>query len=400
MVDEPVAAPAASTAGSRGRLLDIIRASGPVSRVEIAQLAGLTQASVSTIVRGLMVGGLVREVGTAQSTGGKRRTLLTITPTARTAVGVHLASDSIVYVVTDMGGGLLGRIRREGAGETDPASIVERLAVEIDGLLTALAVARATVVGIGIVAAGPIDWSAGVVIGSPSMRHWDGFPLRDALSAATGLPVVIDKDATAAAVGEFWGGRVDAPLSFACLYMDTGIGAGIVIDGLALRGSASNAGEIGHVSLDVHGERCYCGNRGCLQIFAAPPTVVRTAISRGVIDRPPSSEPVGRTFDALARRAVNHEPGPLGIIRESAEYIAEAAVTLVNLTDLDLVVLAGPGFAIAGAVYIEVVRAALAERAFARESHGIDVRFSSNARDAAALGASALVLQQMLAPRR
>lgn len=384
---------------SHGRLLDIIRATGPVSRVEIAERAGLTQAAVSMIVRSLLNDGLVHEVGQAQSTGGKRRTLLDIRPGARCAVGIHLGYDSIVYVVTNMAGGMIGRQRRRGAGDSLPIEVVARIAVEVTDLMLDLDVQREDVVGIGIVAAGPIDYSAGVVIGSPSLRHWGTFALRTELGRATGIPVVVDKDATAAAIGEFWGGRVDEPLSFACLYMSAGIGSGIVINGSPFRGSASNAGEIGHVSLDIRGERCSCGNRGCLETFAAPAAVVRRARASDPELKDLRASDIARVFDDIARRAIGREPHALGLIRESAAYVAEGAVTLVNITDLDLIVLAGPGFAIAGAIYIEAIRQALAERFFARRSHGVEVRFSTNPRDAAALGASALVLQQSLAPR-
>jgi len=384
---------------SHGKLLDIIRSAGPVSRVEIAERAGLTQASVSTIVRTLLNSGLVREVGQTQSTGGKRRILLDLSPNARCAIGIHLGHEAIVYVVADMAGGMIGRKRSTGAGDGSPGEVVARIAAEIEDLVLDLDVSRVAVVGVGIVAAGPIDFSAGVVIGSPSMRHWSTFALRSGLARATGLPVVVDKDATAAAVGEFWGGRVDKPLSFACLYMSAGIGSGIVINGSPFRGSASNAGEIGHVSLDIRGELCPCGNCGCLETLAAPAAVVRRSRSRGMDLDPLRTSDVTRIFDDIARKAMSHDATSLALIRESAGYVAEGALTLVNITDLDLIVLAGPGFAIAGAIYIEAIRATLAERFFARQSHGVEVRFSTNPRDAAALGASALVLQQFLAPR-
>jgi predicted NBD/HSP70 family sugar kinase len=392
---------------SHGRVLDVIRSAGPVSRVEIATAAALTQASVSLIVRSLINDGLVREVGTALSTGGKRRTLLEIAPSARCAIGIHLGPESMVFVVTNMAGGMIGRERCDGIGETAPDVVVKRIAAEIDVLIASLGLQRSSVVGIGVAAAGPIDYPEGIIAASPPFDAWATYQLRDELAALTGLPVVVDNDATAAAIGEFWGGRVDAPLSFACLYMGAGIGSGIVTNGTAFRGSTSNAGEIGHLSLDVNGPQCYCGNQGCLEMLAAPAAIVSLARSRGVLDQfvaDPDTALATRTgimraFDEIARRAVRREPDALELIQESARYVAAGALGLVNLTDLDLIVLAGPGFAIAGALYVEAIREHLARRTFARAIHGVEIRFSSNPRDAAALGASALVLQQSLAPR-
>jgi predicted NBD/HSP70 family sugar kinase len=384
---------------SYGRLLDIIRSAGPLSRVEIAQRAELTQASVSIIVRTLLNDGLIREAGKAQSTGGKRRILLEVVPNARYAVGIHLSDDSIVFVVTNMVGGMIGRCRRPGPGNMHPSLVTGRIVDEIDQLLKSLGIRRDAVVGIGIVAAGPLDYAGGIIVGSPAMRHWDTFPLRDELSSRTGLPVAVDNDATAAAIGEFWGGRVDAPLSFACLYMGIGIGSGIVMNGVPFRGSASNAGEIGHVSLDVFGESCYCGNRGCLEMYAGPAAVIKQARQMGSAPQDIKVTDTTKAFDHVARLAVNSDQVALKCIRQSADYIADGAITLANMTDLDLIVLGGSGFAIAGVIYIEAIRPALAERSFARRAHATQVRLSSNPRDAAALGASALVLQQALAPR-
>jgi predicted NBD/HSP70 family sugar kinase len=384
---------------SHGRLLDIIRSTGPVSRIELAERTGLTRASVSNIVRVLLERGFVDEVGLADSRGGKRRTMLAISPAARFGIGIHLKADQITYVVTNMAGGMVGRQQGRGARDQSPAIVVARIAHETETLIDKLGLPPAAVVGIGIVAPGPIDYAAGKISGLPTLVDWSEYPLREELSQATGRPVVVDKDATAAAIGEFWGGRVDVPLSFACLYMEQGIGSGIVVDGSAFRGSASNAGEIGHVSLDFRGPPCRCGNRGCLENFASPVAVVRNARASGFPLGPPEEISDSQAFDEIARLAVNHDPAARKLIEDSAAYVAEGAVSLVNMTDLDLVVLAGPGFAIAGAIYVEFIRDALNERAFARKTHGVDVKLSTTSRDAAAVGASALVLQRVLAPR-
>lgn len=386
-------------AATTSQLLDVVRSGGPISRVEISQRMNLTPAAVSFIVRGLLEQGLMEEVGRVASNGGKPRTLLAITPGARYGVGVHLGSEETIYIVSNMAGGVIGRLCCARRPDLSPSDTVDTIARDIDVLLNALGMKREGMVGVGIVAPGPIDYPAGRIFGNPSLGDWSSFPLRDELSLRMNLPVVVDKDATAAAIGEFWGGRVDAPLSFACVYMGQGIGSGIVVDGSAFRGSTSNAGEIGHVSLDVHGELCRCGNRGCLELFAMPATVVRRARERGMdfSGVRPASE--ARLFDEISRRAINQDALALELVRESAEYIAEGVLTLVNLLDLDQIVLGGPGFAVAGAIYVQAIRATLEHRFFARRAHAVEVQFSKHPRDAAALGASALVLQHELAPR-
>lgn len=387
------------TASSSSKLLDLVRAAGPISRVELAQRMGLTPPAISFIVRALLDDGLVEEVGQIASAGGKPRTLLAITAGARFGVGVHLGPNETTYVVSNMAGSVVGTQCLGRPHDLSPEATVETITEHVPQLLHTLGVDPVGVVGIGIVAPGPIDYPGGRMLGSPGSADWSDFPLREQLSRRTGFPVVVDKDATAAAIGEFWGGRVDAPLSFACVYMGQGIGAGIVVNGSAFRGSASNAGEIGHVSLDVHGRTCRCGNRGCLELYAAPGEVVRQARLRGMDLKDADLLSEAQLFDEISRRALSQDPLAQELISESARYIAEGVLTLVNVTDLDLIVLAGPGFAIASAIYVSAIRDVLEDRFFARRAHKIEVRFSKNPRDAAALGASALVLQDQLAPR-
>jgi predicted NBD/HSP70 family sugar kinase len=371
----------------------VIRAAGPVSRVELARLSSLTPASVSNIVRVLLESGLVEEAGQSPSTGGKRRTMLRITANARCGIGIHVESDQIIYAMTNMAGGLIGRQRRQGAAGLAPEALLDRLCREVDEFIGHLGILRGAIVGVGVVSSGSIDYYRGTLGGFVGNSFGSSLPLRDQLSAALGLPVVIDRDSTAAAVGEFWGGGYDQPPTFSCIYMGDGIGSATVYEGVPVRGASSNAGEIGHVSLDRDGEQCYCGNRGCLEQLAAP----RALVSQN--DSGVTGLSTAQAFDSIARQAVHGDAAAESLIRESARSLAAGAVTLANMADIDLIVLAGPGFAIAGAIYVTEIREAIAERAFARSVHPTEVRLATNPRDSAALGASALVLQQLLAPR-
>ncbi|WP_234346656.1 ROK family transcriptional regulator [Cellulomonas timonensis] len=384
---------------SRSAILDVIRAAGTISRVELTHATGLTGATISTVVRRLMNEGLVVEAGQAESTGGKPRRLLRLDPNARYAVGVHLDHAGITYVLANLGGAIVGRWRKSGAGSDDPQEVVTRMVGEIDAMITRVGVDHARVLGIGVVSPGPITASVGMVLAPPIMQRWADYPLGDALEDAVGVPVLLDNDATAAAIGEYWAGGIETTSAFAALYMGTGIGAGVLVNGTVYRGSSSNAGEVGHICVDVDGPECWCGSQGCVEALAGPAAVVAAAQAQG-LDLGQPDRTIAEQFAAVARAALRGEPAAQEILQRSARFIGVAAQTLANVMDLDLVVLTGPSFALAGSIYLPTVEDQLGRSFFARGSHPVRVTISSNASEAAAVGAAALVLQSELAPRQ
>ncbi|MBP2338915.1 putative NBD/HSP70 family sugar kinase [Saccharothrix coeruleofusca] len=371
-------------ASSKATVLDVIRAAGTISRVGLINATGFTGATISTLVRKLIDEGLVVETGRAESTGGKRRVLLQLNHTSRYAVGVHLDHAGITYVLTNLGGSVVARLARAGAGAEDPPTVVARMAAEVSALIDGVDVERDRVLGLGLV--------------SPAMRQWEGYPLDRALEQATGLPVVLDNDATAAALGEHWSGGIGGTATSAALYMGTGIGAGLVINGITYRGTSGNAGEIGHVCVDANGPVCWCGGRGCVEAVAGPAAVVASALAHPELRLELKGVSVASDFAAVSRAARRGEAAALELLERSARYVAVAARTLANLMDLEVLVLTGPGFAIAGAVYLPVVREELERAFFSRAAHPVDVRLSRSASTAPAIGAAALVLQSELVP--
>ncbi|UZN04485.1 ROK family transcriptional regulator [Cellulomonas sp. S1-8] len=396
-MDAGGAGPGTAPTSSGSAILDVIRAAGTISRVELTRATGLTAATISTVVRRLIDEGLVVEAGRAESTGGKPRMLLQLDPAARFAVGVHLDHAGITYVIANLGGQVVARWRRPGTGSDDPRDVVARIAAEISATVARVGVDPARLLGVGVVSPGPLSTSTGMTLAPPVMQHWADFPLAEAIEDAVGLPVLLDNDATASALGEYWSGGVPTGAVCAALYMATGIGAGIIVDGTVYRGRSSNTGEIGHVCVDVDGPRCWCGGRGCVEVLAGPTAVVARATAAGIAL---PGRNVTEDFAALARAASRGEDVPMRLLAESARYLGVAAQALANILDLDLVVLTGASFAHAGSLYLPIVQEQLRTGFFARATHDVRVTISSHASESAAVGGAALVLQAELAPRQ
>ncbi|WP_198410321.1 ROK family transcriptional regulator [Microlunatus flavus] len=393
----------ATAAQTHSAVLDLIRSGGVVSRVELADRSGLTEASISRIVRQMLTDGLVAEIGTGDRTGGKRRTLLQLNAGSRHAVGLSLDFARVTYVVTDLGGTVVGRLDGEGIGLSAPGEVVPRLAAELDDLVGSTGVDRSTLMGIGIAAAGRQDSAHRVLRSNPHAEDWELFDLEDALSTATGLPVVVENDSTCAAIGEYWVGRIPASADFATVYLATGFGLGLVTNGDVYRGASSNVGEIGHLVLDIDGPPCWCGSRGCLEVLAAPRRIVELALGRGLGEELGlRGQPVTLRQDAdrVARAAAAGHPEALPVIEESARHLARALVSVTNLLDLDQIILAGPGFAAAGEIYLRHAREDLQRLSFVRAVHPTTVTLSRFSDVSAALGAASLVLHSRLTPHQ
>jgi predicted NBD/HSP70 family sugar kinase len=379
VVGRPGAASAPVTAGTSGvvganlpalrshnmaLVLDLLRTAGSegISRLELAERTGLTPQAVSKITARLRADGLAAEAGRRASTGGKPRTVLRLVPEAGHAVGLHLDRDELRAVLVDLTGAVVAEERTSldlGAG---PDAVVAAVAREAGALTGRVAPhcgvphgwapgGRGTdaLLGIGVALPGPLDHTRGVLHRVTGFPEWDGFPLRDALARRLGVPVVVDKDTNAAALGLAVDG---AGGSFAYLYLGTGLGAGLVIGGTVHRGARTGAGEFGHQVVQLDGPPCGCGNRGCVEALCL------AVVARGEVD-------------------------------EAARVLGTAAGNLVALLDIDLVLLGGRTVTAAPDAFVSGVAAVLDERARRVGQAAVPVRVASGG---VAEGAAQLVL--------
>ncbi|KOV59194.1 hypothetical protein ADK64_34130 [Streptomyces sp. MMG1121] len=340
-------------------VLGLLRDAGAqgISRLELAERTGLTPQAVSKITARLREEGFAAEAGRRASTGGKPRTVLRLVPEAGHAVGVHLDRDELRAVLVDLDGAVVARRRTEldlGAGAEAVLRVVGDVVegVVTDGL--GGPAGAGSLLGVGVALPGPLDHARGVLHRVTGFPGWDGFPLRDALAARLGVPVVVDKDTNAAALGLSVGGEGG---SFAYLHLGTGLGAGLVIGGSVHRGARTGAGEFGHQVIQLDGPLCECGDRGCVEALCL------AAVGRG-------------------------EPA------EAARVLGVGAANLVGLLDIDVVLLGGRTISGAPETYVRGVGGVLEARA-RREGAGgapVPVRVAPRGEEAVAEGAAQLLL--------
>lgn len=388
-------------------VLDAIRrATDGLSRVELAERTGLSAQTIGNVSRRLIEAGLVRETGKVVNGPGKPRTILELESRGSYAVGVHIDPAFITYVVLDLRGGIVSHSRTRTPSASQPDQVIELMARSIRYLIDDSGVERSLVLGVGIASPGPIDAEAGIVLDPPMLPRWQHVPLRAALSEATGLPVLLEKDVTAAAVAELWFAPATDRANFAFVYYGSGFGTGLVINREAVRGASSNAGDAGHITVDPDGALCVCGRPGCVGDLITPRALVRQAVEAGLIAREDSADDdpfdmsaIGVALHRLAEMAGSGDPAAKRILHEAGFHLARALVVIVNLLDLDEIVFGGPFWQeISGAVLEVLPLAVETSRALIPE-HALRFSQSIIGEDVAAVGAAVLVLDHAFSPR-
>lgn len=303
-------------------------------------------------------------------------------------LAADLGGTLIKMAAVNRRGEMLRRIERPTPqGETDGA-IVATLAAMYRELSDAVGTASA---GMAMAAASIIDPENGIMTHSPNIPALNGSHLPRKLSETINAPVVLENDATAAAIGESWVGAAKGFANSITLTLGTGVGGGIIIDGKVLRGPDGTAGEIGHSVIEHNGHPCGCGNFGCLEQYTSATAVVRMA-KEGLADLPDSKlnafaeltstdvYNAARSGDALAIR----------VFETMSAYLGDGLVGLVNVFDPEIIVLAG-GLSKAWPIFGPRVREHIDKKAFRRPAERVRIKPATLGSDAGILGAAKLL---------
>lgn len=250
--------------------------------------------------------------------------------------GIDIGGTKIAVLIVDAGGAVLGRASRSSsAGDQDGAAVA--IVACLDEALAGTGLSRDDLLAVGVGVPGRVDRRHGTVTLAVNLG-WHDFPLRDALEALLGRPVVVENDARAAAIGLHRRGLLGEVEDLAYLAVGTGIAAGVVLDGTLHRGARGLAGEIGHAIADRDGPICTCGQQGCLEAFASGPAIARRANAE-------TSRDVYEAADA-------GDAGAQDLVDDVGRRLAWAVHLLVMTYDVERVVIgggvshAGPAFAV------------------------------------------------------
>lgn len=386
---------------NRAKVLETIRSYGPIARVDIARQTHLSPTTVASLVGDLIADGWVRTVGEGQSRGGRKPTLLEFNARAGYIVAVDVTDSFLTVALTDLNARELEQERSMPHQLTGEA-LAELIGAEVGRVLNSVATRELPVVGIGISTPGLVDAGAGVVRYSLKL-NWIDLPLGPTLAQRFHSPVYVENDTNAAAMGEKWFGAGRPFDNMVYVSIGSGVGAGLILHGKVFRGFTGSAGELGHMSIDKGGERCECGNIGCLENLVAWPAIwarVTKAVKRGVptvitemvdnIDQvtPAILNKAAQAGDQLAINALAEAGVSLGI----------GLANLINLLNPEAIILGGSLLS-ENSFMLQYVRKTMASHGL--QVPGTAVRLIPNqlGEKARLLGLAGIVLHNLLAKK-
>ncbi|MEU7008909.1 ROK family protein [Streptomyces sp. NPDC046332] len=288
----------------------------------------------------------------------------------------------IAGALVDGAGGLLVRAQRPTPAREDGETVMRAVEAVLADLAASPLWDSAHAVGIG--SAGPVDASAGTV--SPvNVPGWRGFPLVERVQRVSGgRPVTLVGDGVAMTAAEHWQGAARGHDNALCLVVSTGVGGGLVLDGRVHPGPTGNAGHIGHISVDLDGDPCACGGRGCVERIASGPQIARRALENGWRPGPDGDASAA----AVAAAAQAGEPIAVAAYERAAQALAAGIAATATLVEIDIAVVGG-GVAGAGDVLFEPLRRRLREYATLSFVRDLVVVPALTGTDAGLLGAAA-----------
>jgi N-acetylglucosamine repressor len=377
---------------NRALLLDMIRREVAMTRTDLARRSALTKPTVSAIVDALIDAGLVRETGfsVSPSKKGRKSRLLELNDTAAAFVGIHFGVRHTALAVADARGQIRAN-KTIGSFRNQPGRAVGALRTLVKDALREAGLPRSRLAGIGVVVAGLVDQATGACVLAPNLRWYD-VPIRAMLSEEFHSPVAVRNVMHAGAIAEGRLGAAQGVHSFAWVYVGSGIGAAIVVDGRVYYGKQGYSGELGHCTVMDNGAACGCGRRGCLETVASGTAIEAAARASlaGHEAAPPDRQ--ARELDAhavaIAARAGDREARR--ILARAGDYLGMGISYLLNLLNPEMVVLGGRVIQ-AGECLMEPVRASVAKHAMRPE--GIPIVASTVEGDVMLRGAVLLAME-------
>ncbi len=369
---------------------------GPLNRVVLAQLTGLSSGSVSNVTAALLEEGLISEVGLEESDGGRPRVLLEVNPDFGVAIGVEIGETCIRVEAFDL------KMHVVGTADVglhpqhhEPAVVIDQIVVAIEKLLGQLGGEDRRVLGVGVALPGIVAEQDGEArVHAPNIG-WRDLPLEKMICQRLNLPVFADNGAKALGQVEMWLGAGRGAGHVAIVLWGTGVGAAIFTNGTIYRGSASSAGEWGHTCIVAGGKRCRCGASGCVEAYIGADALLEEWY-RTDPDAYPLSDPDSEEWVECFVSAARTNEIAAAALTKTATYLGAGVANLVNLFNPEKIILGGWLGLTLGPVLLTKIREVVQEQALEYTASRVSIEVGRLGPEAVALGASSLVVDELL----
>lgn len=337
---------------NRARLLESLKRHGRMTQIELAGTTGLSPATVSNIVKELTATGILHTSFTSRS--GRRATLVSLARQVGLVAGVHFSTRQLHIAIADATRTTVVETSLPLAPGHRHDAELDRLSILLGDMMEQVGGSLGDLLAVGLAVPAPVDPRTGMISTPGLLPGWDGVDLAESLRARINRPVYVDSEPNLGGLAEAREGSGRHASSSVYIRVGHTISAGLIVGGDLFRGASGKTGQIGHMTIDENGPVCRCGNRGCLETFAAGPALLALF---------PESDGMQRLTDLLA--AADAGVGSAQrVIADAGRHIGIAAAGLCNLFDPELIVVGGE-LAHAGELLMAPMRHALERSALA-----------------------------------
>ena len=376
-------------------IIEYIKNFGPVTKKMILEKTGLSWGAISNITTELLSKRIIIEYTHKESSVGRTPTYLQINSNENLLIGIDINISWLSLVLTDLSSNIKESIRYELKSNEKDSIILQAIEL-IHGLMNKASITKDKILGIGIAMHGSVDVDKGVSIFAPHFKDWHNVPIKSIFEKEFGIPVFLEHDPNCMAMSEKWFGSASGCDNYLFLRLSTGIGMSIIINDSIYRGADGNAGEFGHIILDVNGAKCNCGNYGCLEAYASVDSIIqkaRDALQNGrsniLKELVGSGDSVNlKTIISAYRQGDDYIKR---IVDDVCTFIGIGICNLINLFNPELIIIAGDLIDYSD-IFIEKIKKVVIQNRW--RSSSVNIITSKLESNSAALGAAAIIIQK------
>jgi predicted NBD/HSP70 family sugar kinase len=322
---------------NKDSILMITTMNGPISRLQLHQKTGLTKMTISNLVAEYIEDGILQAVSTGTETNsvGRKADLIDVVPNSLLTLGVSVEASYIEVGIVNLKGAILRREKIKLSPDEEEESFIRKLNLLLNTIVTDEYKKRLW--GVGISSIGPMDISTGKILHLPYYKKIPYLDIVTPLKKLYNLPVYLDNDVNVSSLAELYFGEGQHYKCFIYVSVKAGIGSGVIINNELYHGCNGFSGEMGHVSVQLNGEPCECGNRGCLERYASVPSILQwyTCQSGQKLSDPESS------WITLIDGAHRGDTLCVSAIDRLVDYLSAGLTSTVNILDPQCIFLGG-----------------------------------------------------------
>jgi N-acetylglucosamine repressor len=388
---------------NRSIILNKVRQAGQISRAAIAKETKLTPPTVSSIVKELIEAGMIIESAQGKSNGGRKPTLLEINAKNFYIIGLDTGPKFLRTILCDLNGTILQFSENKIPALVTNERLLDLMKKEIQQIIASQQEDAEKIIGIGVGMHGVVDVDQGISLFAPNL-HLRDIPIKKFLEKEFDMVVKVENDARTMALGEAWFGHGNGVDNVVTVNIGEGIGAGMIHYGSLFYGENFIAGEIGHMTIDLGGKKCSCGNYGCLQTLASGPAIAERAKNEVTIGKESLlREMVHNDLEKINgeiihKAAQQGDPLSIEILNSTGIYLGIGLTNFIHTVNPKRIIIGG-GVSNAGDYIIDSLQETIKSRALTTSAKDTEIMLSKLGDKATVIGAASLLLVELFSTR-